>query len=153
MKVKLRKLASVAEIVASIAVILSLIFVGLQLSEGNRVTRATTYQLAVQSEIDMAIAFLDHASIWNMIITGEPIDDGEETRKAIILFNIFMLDTESRYQQFRSGYLEPASWEGRRKILPEVVEYPIYDVWRTSPGGRNHSARFLEFLDSLSSGN
>ena len=101
----------------------------------------------------MASRFLDHASIWDKIITSVPIDDGEETRKAIILLNIFMLDTESRYQQFLSGYLEPASWEGRRDILPEVVEYPIYDVWRKSPGGRNHSAQFLELLDSLSSGN
>ncbi len=153
MKLKLSELASVAEIVASIAVILSLIFVGLQLSEGNRVTRATTNQLAVQSEIDMATAFLDHAGIWNKMISGVPIDDREETRKAIILLNIFMLDTESRYQQFHSGYLEPASWEGRRAILPEVVEYPIYDRWRKSPGGRNHSAQFLELLDSLSSAN
>ena len=151
MKLKLSKLASVAEIVASVAVILSLIFVGLELSEGNRVTRASTTQLAVQSEIDMATAFLEYAHTWDMVIAGAPLNDGQETREAIILFNILMLDTESRYQQFKSGYLETSSWEGRRRILPSLVAYPIYDVWRDSPGGRNHSAEFLELLDSVSS--
>ena len=151
MKLKLPELASFAEIVASIAVILSLIFVGLELSEGNRVTRATTSQMAVQSEIDMATAFLEHADTWDKVIVGAPLDGGEETRVAIILFNILMLDTESRYQQFNSGYLDPSSWEGRKRIIPSLVSYPIYELWRNSPGGQNHSAEVLEFLDDVSS--
>ena len=151
MKMKLKDLASVAEIIASIAVILSLVFVGLQLRDGNRVTRATANQLAVQSEIDVVTVFLTHSAVWNKIVTSTPIDDDEESRQAILLLNIFMLDTESRYQHFRSGYLDPATWESRQNILPEVVKYPAYEAWRNSPGGRNHSAHFLELLDSMSS--
>ena len=152
MQMKLKHLASVAEIVASVAVILSLVFVGIQLREGNRVTRATANQLAVQSEIDMVTVFLDHAAVWNKIMTGAPIDDEEEMRQAILLLNVFMLDTESRYQHFLSGYLDSPSWEARLNILPEIVNYPVYEVWRSSPGGRAHSAHFLELLDSQPSG-
>lgn len=151
MKMKLKHLSSIAEIFASIAVILSLVFVGIQLMEGNRVTKATVNELAVQSEIDMVTVFLDHSTIWDKIITGAPIED-EEMRQAILLFNIFMLDTESRYEQLRSGYLDPARWDGRLRLLPEVVSYPFYEVWRNSPGGRNHSDHFLALLDSMSSG-
>jgi len=66
----------------------------------------------------MATAFLEHAATWEKVITGAPLDGGEETRKAIILLNIFMLDIESRYQQFKSGYLEPDSWEGAQENTP-----------------------------------
>ncbi len=148
----LSELASVAEIVGLLAIVPSLIFVGVQLVRGNREARATTTQLAVQSEMNTATALLDNAGIWEKVVTGAPLAAGEETRKAIILFNLMMLETASRYQQFNSGYLEPESWEGRARILPSLVEFPIYDVWRNSPGVMNQTASFLNFLDSLKSG-
>jgi len=42
----LTKWASIAELIAGVGVILSLIFVGLQINEGNRETRAATLQAA-----------------------------------------------------------------------------------------------------------
>jgi len=148
----LSELASVAEILGLLAIVPSLIFVGVQLVRGNREARATTNELAVQFEINIATALLDNASIWEKVVTGAPLAAGEETRKAIILFNLLMLETASRYQQFISGYLEPESWEGRARILPALVEYPIYDVWRNSLGGKNQTASFLKLLESLKSG-
>ena len=34
-----------------------------------------------------------------------PLAAGEETRKAINLFNVAMLESSNRYLQFRSGFL------------------------------------------------
>jgi len=42
----LLKCTSIAEIAAAVGVVLSLVFVGLQIEEGNRETRATTLQSA-----------------------------------------------------------------------------------------------------------
>ena len=50
----LSELASVAEILGLLAIVPSLIFVGVQLVRGNREARATTTQLAVQSEPRMS---------------------------------------------------------------------------------------------------
>ena len=47
MKLKLTDWASIAEIIAAIGVVFSLIFVGLQINEGNQETRAATIQAAV----------------------------------------------------------------------------------------------------------
>ena len=52
------KLADYSEIIGSIAVVLSLIFVGIQLNDGNLETRAATTQAALQSEMDMRIGQL-----------------------------------------------------------------------------------------------
>jgi hypothetical protein len=64
MKSKLSELASIAEIIASIGVILTLIFVGLELSEGNREARATTTQLVIKAEMDMVAVFIANADTW-----------------------------------------------------------------------------------------
>ena len=83
MRSKLSDWASIAEIVASVGVILSLIFVALALRESNLETRATNTQLALQSEMAVAMAALDHAEVWDKVLTGVPLAAGEETRRGL----------------------------------------------------------------------
>ena len=149
MKLKLQDVASVAEIVASVGVILSLIFVGLQLNEGNRETRAATTQSVLQTEMDMVKVFIDHSATWEKIIAGAPLAAGAETRKAINLYNLAMLESANRYLQFRSGYLEEKSWRGTARTLPGLKALSIYEEWRTSFGATGQDAEFLELLDGL----
>ena len=53
------KFADIVEIFGSFAVVLSLIFVGVQLNSGNRVARAATIQASLQSEMDIMHAMAD----------------------------------------------------------------------------------------------
>jgi hypothetical protein len=149
MNPRLAELAPLAEIIASISVVVTLIFVGLQISDANRETRAATLQSAAESEMFLAATLLPHAGTWDKVLSGEPLANGEETRTAIILFNLLIVETESRYQQFNSGYLSAESWEGRRSVLRSLANLPIYSVWRDSPGANGRSAEFLAMLDSL----
>ena len=91
----------------------------------------------------MTAVFVEHAAVWENVTMGVPLTAGEETRRAMLLFNLLTLDSANRYMQFSSGYLEAKAWEGRMQILPDLVGYPIYPVWRESGAGRNQSARFL----------
>ena len=142
------KLANYAEIIGSTAVVLSLIFVGLQLNEGNREARAATTQAALQSEMDMVRTLALHAGTWDKVISGEPLASGEEMRRGILLFNLLMSNTENSYHQFESGYFEAGKWEGRLSTLPPVVRLPMYEIWKNSIGSLGHSADFMELLDS-----
>ena len=145
----LSELASIAEIVGLVAIVPSLIFVGVQLMRGNREARAATIQATMDSDLRLSSAFADHAGTWNKVITGEPLAIGEEMRRGIVLFNVLMADTEGRFQQYRSGYLDAQTWEARKATLPKFVRLPIFEVWRSSPGGASHSADYLELLDAL----
>ena len=99
MKWKLSEWASIAEIIAAIGVILSLIFVGVQVSEGNLETRAATLQAASDAEAFMLATFLEHTDTWDKVVTGQPLDDGAELRGGILLYNLLLVDTENRYHQ------------------------------------------------------
>ena len=146
---KLSNVASIAEIIAAIGVIFSLIFVGLQINEGNQETRAATTQAAADAEAFMIATMVNHSDTWDKVVTGAPLESGAETRKAIILYNLLMVESENRYHQFHSGFLATPTWEGRLLILQPTVKLPIFKIWRESYGGRGHSAEFLELLDSL----
>lgn len=51
MKEKLQQYALVAEIISAIAIVLSLVFVGFQIADGNREANAATFQASLDTEM------------------------------------------------------------------------------------------------------
>ena len=141
--------ANLAEIIGVVIVIVTLVFLALQIRQNTRALRSTTIQEVMQSEIAMMSLIVENAGVWEKIITGAPLSAGEESRKAIVLFNVYMIETESRYHQYKTGYLDAQPWEGRLGTLPHVVRLPIFELWRASHGGASHAADFLALLDDL----
>jgi len=134
--------ANIAEIVGVILVVVTLVFLTMQIRQNTRALRSTTIQ-----------SVMENAATWEKIQSGTPLASGEETRRAIVLFNVYMIETESRYHQFKTGYLDAQPWDGRLGTLPGVVRLPIFKLWRSSPGGESHAADFLALLDELVKGN
>ncbi len=141
---------SSAEIIGTTAVVLSLIFVGVQIRDGNREARATTIQSTLNSEMELIAILTENASTWDKVITGAPLASGEEMRKGILLYNLLMTERENRYYQFKSGYLETETWEGSLSALRLIADLPMFEIWRATPGAMNHSTEFLELLDGPS---
>ncbi len=142
MNQRLSDFASVAEIVAAVGVILSLLFVGFQIEDGNRETRAATLQATLDSEMFFQAEILRYAETWEKVVTGEPLSDGEETRRGIILYNMLMTLYQNQYYQFKSGYLEDSP------SVERTITFPIYEIWRGSGGASARSPEFLEFVES-----
>ena len=147
----LAKWASVAEIAAAVGVILSLIFVGVQINEGNKESRAATLQSISDSNAYMIRAFVDHADVWNKVVTGAPLESGTETRKAIGLFNLLMTENQNHYHQFIAGYLDREQWNSRLRNLRPITSLPMYKIWRDSFGASGLTDEFLEVLDQAPS--
>lgn len=145
MKLKLSEWASIAEVLSAIAIVISLVFVGLQVSDGSRATRAATSQAASDQTMFLQSEILRYAGTWQKVLEGEALADGEELRRGIVLFDMVMTENENRSQQFESGYLAD-----RRTNLEMFVGLPIYDLWRASPGANGQPAEFLELLDEIS---
>lgn len=149
----LEQVAYLAEIIGSVAIIASLVFVGVQLARANRETRATALQTAILTEVDNSFRFADHAATWDKVVKGQPLEKGEEERKGIVLYNALMTDSENRYHQFQVGYLDSRSWNARRDALVPMVRLPVFKDWRKSFGGVNHSPDFLAILDEMAAWN
>ena len=145
MKQNLSDWASIAEIIAAIGVIFSLVFVGLQINEGNQETRAATIQATLDSEMFFQAEILRYADTWEKVVSGADLADGEEMQKGMILYNMMMTINENRYHQFNSGYLE-----SEPAILTNSLVYvPMFNIWRKAAGAKSRSLQFLEIVDSL----
>lgn len=145
----LSELASIAEILGVIAIFSSLIFVGIQLNRSNREARAATIQATLSSENQLNATILQYASTWDKLIKGETLSEGEEARRAIVLMQMIMADSENRFYQFKAGLLDPKLWGSRQINLVTFVNVPAFKMWRISPGALNRSPDFLELLDKM----
>lgn len=143
MKSKLSEWASIAEILSAAAVVVSLLFVGFQIGDGNRGTRAATAQAVLDSEMFFQAELLRYAETWEKVITGVPLSDGEEKRRGIVLFQMMQTQNENRYHQMKAGYMEY-----QPRALLEPVGWPIYEIWTGSGGYQSRSLEFREFLDN-----
>ena len=139
--------ANVAEIVGGILVVVTLIFLTVQIRQNTQAMRSTTIQSTMQSEMAFSNILVQNADVWEKMLTAQPLSEGEETRRAIVIYNTFMIDTESRWQQYRHGYLDVQNWEGRSSQLGHIVSLPIYQLWKHSPGALSHSPEFLALLE------
>lgn len=148
MSTKLSDVASIAEIIASVGVIVSLIFVGLQISEGNKETRAATIQSASDSQLFLMSELLRYADTWEKVTIGSPLVEGEESRRGIVLFNLVMAENANLQHQFNAGYLDAAAWANRQDNFRRLVALPIFEKWRGSIGANGHSPEFLQLVDS-----
>ncbi len=119
------------------------------MNEGNRETRSATAQAIYDSELFMAKTFVEHAETWNKILIGAPLQDGEELRRGIILFNMGIMEVENRYNQFRSGYLTESDWQSAIEGLKPFRNLPMYEIWRLSAGAASRSLEFRELFHNL----
>ena len=141
---KLSDWASIAEIVAAVGIIISLLFVGFEVRDGNLETRAATTQAALDAEMAFQTQLVEYADVWqHVIISGEPTDEAT-IRRAIALFNMLMTVNDNRFQMMNSGYLD-----FQETGLRAVLGLPFYELWRESPGALGRSAAFLNFIDQM----
>ena len=144
MNQKLSDWASIAEILGAAAIVVSLVFVGFQISDGNRETRAATLQAILDAEMSFQAELVRYSDIWEQAVTISDFADPVDRRRAINLYNMAMTLNENRYQMANAGFIEAPL-----KSLERIVRFPLYDVWRDSPGAESRSEEFLELVDEM----
>ena len=141
---KLSDWASIAEIIAAAGIIVSLVFVGLQLNDGNREAKAATIQAALDAEMLFQSQLIQNSDAWERVVMGGDYSDEVDTRRAIALYNMSMTLNDNRYQMMNAGYLEYSAGN-----LEVIVSMPFYNTWRGSPGAQGRSEQFLRFVDEM----
>ena len=127
--------------------VLSLIFVGVEIRDGNREARAATTQAYLDAEMVFQAALIDHSGAWQQVIVSGDMSDPVATQQATALFNMAMTLENNRFSAARAGYLEYSDG-----TLKRAVAFPFYDIWRGSVGAAGRSPEFLELTDRLRQG-
>jgi hypothetical protein len=145
----LRKWALVAELVAAAGVIVSLVFVGLQLMQGNALAREAAEQKQIEAIGNLFRIVAESPFLSEAIAkaeAGETLTPGE-------MVGFTSLDTyaqrtwEALYFQYRAGRVDPELWDAHRELARAIQNRPISQaVWAQQK--QFFSKSYRDFRDS-----
>ena len=131
------KLSIVLEIVSAVAVVISLIFVGLEIRNGNEQTEQNTRALQVAAYQDLiarivdinAIGIEESTTIESLVAIESPTD--KETEKLNSFLWILFRHGDMAYFQYEKGAIDEERLRSANAPLLERLRYPeVQARWR-----------------------
>ncbi len=151
MKYNLKKIALLAEIIGGFAIVVSLIFVGIQFKENTKATKSATANaanaitIAYYSEIGNSAQ--SSQLMWNYIKDPKSITSSGEKYQATILIHGLVLSFQNSYYLANEGTLDQNVQESLTAALKAVKNQPGFvDFWEN-----RKSLFFEEFRDYVTS--
>ena len=149
----LSKTHQVGELIAAIAVVISLIFVGLQIRENTTASQAATYQASVAYNVEILLnlaASPDTARVFNAFVNDDP--DGlnaDELAQAVFLMSATIRNLENLYIQYEAGMLSETAWEAREPLVRGIVQTPGFEKFLSAPNAINYGGPFMEYAKRI----
>ena len=143
--------ANVAEIGAATGVIISLIFVGLQLQSNTEATEAATREAINQKDMEYLSLRLDSSVLARAqakLENGEalsPLEESQLVHQEYVNFVSF----EHSFYQYRKGVLEAAEWLRHENIVRLQIEGSRYALIMWTRKRHTFTPQFQELVDSF----
>ena len=141
----------IAEVVSAVAVVVGLVFVGLELRQNTEIQRVTATQTLVAQYVqalEVMGAGGDTACVYALGINGlDNLDDDDRLRFFVIMFKIFRAAEQLQYYSVE-GMVEPRIWRGFERQIHEVVQLPGVQEWWAIRRDW-FSDEFQQYLDGL----
>jgi hypothetical protein len=152
-KLSLTEWANVAEIGAAVGVIISLIFVGLQLQSNTEATEAATREAINHKDMAYLSLRLDSAVLAR---ANAKIDNGEtlsplEVSQLVHQEYVNFLSFEHSFYKFRKGALEAEEWSRHENIARFRIESSEHARAMWARKRHTFTPPFREVVDSFAS--
>jgi len=145
--------AYLAEIVGTIAVVITLIFLVLQLRQNTASVRANTYQGWSAANVGINAAMSN--PIQSQIIMDGNLDSRNLTRESVVTFgmmNIALMQmAQSTDYLFRAGALDRELWEAEMNRAAGILAIPGVRQWWDAGGRTQLTPSFVNRLEATRS--
>ena len=125
-------LGSIGEFLSSIAVLVSLVYLAIQIRSSTETARTSTYQSVVSDfgALNRAMASTPDLSgmFANAMEDFESLSAEEKARISQLFFVCFHY-FENMYYQYRKGYLENDVWIGWKRLMLTYHSRPGFQSW------------------------
>jgi hypothetical protein len=128
----LQDLGSLGELISAVAVVVSLLYLAVQIRQNTRSVRSSTFQSAVRDTteiIDPMIHYPELNRIWYDGVHDFDSLSTEDRRRFAAYMTSTLRRLENLVYQTNEGTLAPESWEGVRANFKNTFSYPGTLVW------------------------
>ena len=140
-------LSDISEIIGSIAVVITLIFLVLQMRENTRAIKASTRQAARDAEAQTVATTIDHPS--TVLGWTKPELTDEELIQYIFWMIGYFRNRENDWLQFQRGVMDEASWNRYLSAMTGLFTYERNRNWWINYGTIAFNPEFVEQVNSI----
>ena len=148
---ELKKYALIAEIVGGLAVVVGLIFVGLELRQNTLMQRVSATQTLVvdyENAVDLLARDAETACIYVRGNNGLDNLNGIERYQYFVMWFHLLRAAEQLHYYSLEGMVDQRIWRGFQRQLDEVVRYPgVQEYWELRRDW--YSDEFQSFIDQI----
>ena len=140
----------ISQIVAAVAIVASLIFVGVQLAQSTKAQRAAIEQGRADRSTAMYAAWLEpqHAALIERVMAGDPNLTAAELLRAQFFFRSVMINFEEAMLQQKAGLMHETAWATTRSAMKVYSRYAGFQaLWHMLRP--TYSAEMTSAVDAL----
>ena len=142
------KASAAAEILSSVAILATLVYLAVEIQQNAEATRADTRQAILASDQQFLQLFVDSPEL-NLLWYKPELSDQEKVRLSYFLLTLVRM-RESNWLQHTSGILDDVTWRTYRGSLVVVLSAPQTRVWWQNFGlERIFDPEFISLVDEL----
>lgn len=150
----LQDLGNIGEFVGAIAVVVSLIYLAIQIRQNTKTVRTSTYQAALDSARSDTELILSHPHLERIYRVGrrDPTELTDEERPVFrMLLGQLLLNYEILFLQHQHGVIDDDFWRGRQQGLRALLSQPgVRRWWDKAPlVHRYFATEFRKLVESL----
>jgi hypothetical protein len=151
----LDRVHKVSEIVAAFAIVSSLIFVGLQLSQNTDALKSNAAQVSAATWQDLTMEMAANeqlANIWTNSIIQLPLiseaASAVDTLRLTLICTANLKSMETNFRQWNNGNLSDDLFEAARQgFIFSLMIQPHYEAMLSGPGRSAYIPQFIDFYD------
>ena len=125
-------LGNIGELIGSVGVLVSLIYLAVQIRRNTDMARTSTYQSVVSDFGTLTNTVAASPELAELLVRGQEdfasLTAGEKARISQLFFGCFHY-FENMYYQHKNGYLDDDVWMGWKRLMLTYYQRPGYRAW------------------------
>jgi hypothetical protein len=146
MKIDRSKLADLSEIVSSIAILITLVYLTIEISQNTNALNAQsreTVLTAAQAELQL---LMENPHIVQNLSGSSPLTE-EEQIEIDSMLGLTLRSREFSWLQYQDGTIDELQWNTEFAVLLSILDAPRTRLWWEKMGRFVFGEEFVEFID------
>jgi len=143
------KLSAMAEILSSVAILVTLVYLAIQTQQSADAIQANTRQAILDADQQFLIKVMEYPEIYTSQFKPA-LTDEEKVRLGAYLI-LFVRMRENNWLQYRNGVLDEVTWDSYRSSIVQVLSDSTSRGWwqNYAIGRRAFDSEFVSLVNEL----
>jgi hypothetical protein len=140
--------ANLAEILGVVVVVVTLIYLSVQVRQGTELLRSESRQALVTNDLASLAANFNNADVFAKYVSGEELSAKDQLRLSF-MFTLDLRNREFEYFQYANGLLDEQAWLAYRHVVLINHSTGLGRAWWDQIGRGLVDPKFGDLVDEL----